>query len=367
MEHNKPSLRQILVAAVFVLIIGGFLILNLAIPAPKLLASERRAPAALPKLTVNSVLSAGFMNKFETYAADRFVQRDKFRTLRAVTVFDVFWQTDKSGLYFGKSGVGEFKQANPVNVQKTAGLIKKVADRIAGCNIYYSIVPDKSLYAGKYLPGFDLNAAEAILGSALNGYDYIPLADSVTADSFYKTDIHWDQAKIDDALNRLCSAMGVTPDLSGYSETLAGTFHGVYTGQMALPMAPDQMTYLSCPAVAARYLNPVTLSFDALPVYNLQGLAGVDPYDVFLRGPQPLIVLENPNATSSRELYLFRDSFSSSLAPLLASAYGKVTLIDLRYIDAGMLDQFISFDPGADVLFLYSSQILNNPSILKVQ
>jgi hypothetical protein len=40
-------------------------------------------------------------------------------------------------------------------------------------------------------------------------------------------------------------------------------------------------------------------------------------------------------------------------------------LIDLRYIDIRLLEQYLTFDGGADVLFLYSSQILNNSSILK--
>jgi hypothetical protein len=92
----------------------------------------------------------------------------------------------------------------------------------------------------------------------------------------------------------------------------------------------------------------------------------IDPYDLFLRGPQPLIILENQASVQERELYLFRDSFGSSLAPLLMNAYSKITLIDLRYIHAGLLEEFIEFTPGADVLFLYSSQIFNNPSVLQV-
>jgi hypothetical protein len=83
-----------------------------------------------------------------------------------------------------------------------------------------------------------------------------------------------------------------------------------------------------------------------------------------LRGPQPLIVIEN-DATPERVLYLFRDSFGSSLAPLLSGSYSRINVIDLRYIHLSLLDQFIEFTPGADVLFIYSSQIFNNPSILQ--
>jgi hypothetical protein len=81
-------------------------------------------------------------------------------------------------------------------------------------------------------------------------------------------------------------------------------------------------------------------------------------------------VLENRAFSSEnppRTLYIFRDSFTSSLAPLLAAsdAYGKIVLIDLRYIDSRVLDQFVTFEDGSDALFLYSAQILNNSTVLK--
>jgi len=130
-------------------------------------------------------------------------------------------------------------------------------------------------------------------------------------------------------------------------------------------------------------------------MYDLSAIDGRDPYDLFLRGVQPLITIENPAAVTDRQLYLFRDSFGSSLAPLLASAYKKITVIDMRYIDSRVLDYYITDDEAeaaalfvgdflagagvfnprlrgfaqedADVLFLYSAQIMNNPDVLMVK
>ena len=44
--------------------------------------------------------------------------------------------------------------------------------------------------------------------------------------------------------------------------------------------------------------------------------------------------------------------------------YEKVTLVDIRYIQPAMLEKFITFD-NQDVLFLYSSSMLNNSLALK--
>ena len=61
---------------------------------------------------------------------------------------------------------------------------------------------------------------------------------------------------------------------------------------------------------------------------------------------------------------MFRDSFGSSLAPLLVRDYRTVTLVDLRYLSSQLLDQFIDFH-GQDVLFLYSPSVYNNSTMLK--
>ncbi|MBR6635258.1 MAG: hypothetical protein IKL41_06515, partial [Clostridia bacterium] len=77
-----------------------------------------------------------------------------------------------------------------------------------------------------------------------------------------------------------------------------------------------------------------------------------------------LITIDNPNAKTDKELVLFRDSFGSSIAPLLATGYSKVTVVDIRYVQSAILGRFINFE-NADVLFLYSTLVLNNSETLK--
>ena len=62
---------------------------------------------------------------------------------------------------------------------------------------------------------------------------------------------------------------------------------------------------------------------------------------------------------------IFRDSFASSLAPLLLEEYSKISLVDLRYMRLEDLGQFIEFK-GQDVLFLYSTLLINNSNVLKL-
>ena len=86
---------------------------------------------------------------------------------------------------------------------------------------------------------------------------------------------------------------------------------------------------------------------------------------MYLCGSKSLITIESPNSLSDKELIIFRDSFGSTLAPLLIESYKKITLVDIRYLQSGFVGRFVEFNGGQDVLFLYSVPVLNNSSTMK--
>ena len=91
-----------------------------------------------------------------------------------------------------------------------------------------------------------------------------------------------------------------------------------------------------------------------------------DPYDIYLGGPEMLIEIENENAKTDKELYIFRDSYGSSLSPLLVEGYSKITIIDLRYIATPILKEFVTFEEGNDALIINCTDVLGTGGILKV-
>ena len=99
-------------------------------------------------------------------------------------------------------------------------------------------------------------------------------------------------------------------------------------------------------------------------VYDMEKAVGHDPYEMFLSGSVSLLRIENPQNTSGRRLVMFRDSFGSSLTPLLIEGYSSITLVDIRYLSPSQLGNFLTFD-RQDVWFLYSTSVLNNSSTLK--
>ena len=91
----------------------------------------------------------------------------------------------------------------------------------------------------------------------------------------------------------------------------------------------------------------------------------MDKYDLFLSGATPIIQIRNSNATTDKELLIFRDSFGSSIAPLFTQAYSKITLIDIRYISTDLISNYVKFNDNQDVLFLYSTLLINESGSLK--
>ena len=90
----------------------------------------------------------------------------------------------------------------------------------------------------------------------------------------------------------------------------------------------------------------------------------IDLYDTYLGGAKAIISIINKTNTSNKELIVFRDSFASSISPLLLDGYSKITLIDTRYISPNLISNYIEFD-NQDILFLYSTLIINNSYSLK--
>ena len=99
-------------------------------------------------------------------------------------------------------------------------------------------------------------------------------------------------------------------------------------------------------------------------VYDMTKLESKDLYDIFLSGGAAVLEITNPAGIEGKELIVFRDSFGSAMVPLLLRDYAKVWVLDTRYVNPAMLEQFVEF-AEQDVLFLYSTLILNSSSALR--
>ena len=352
---------------------AGFLLLfslwSLCKPDDARSVSERRALAQKPELTAKTVWNGAFMTGFETYTLDQFPLRDAFRSLKAHIQLDVLRQKDNNGIYVadGYAAKLDYPQ-NEDSVEHALSRFQYVYEQYlqgTDAKVYFAVIPDKNYFLAEKNGYPALDYAEFIR-KFTDGMDYaqsIGLMDVLTLDSYYRTDIHWRQEALLPAAQRLAEAMGAEYGTEFETMTLDAPFCGVYCGQSALGLPPDTLAYLTNDTLRACTVYDYETD-TTLPVYDLDAAGGDDGYALFLSGSKALLTLENPNAKTDRELVLFRDSFGSSLAPLLAEGYAKITLVDLRYLPAERLGRWLTFEEQ-DVLFLYSTPVLNSSETIR--
>lgn len=90
----------------------------------------------------------------------------------------------------------------------------------------------------------------------------------------------------------------------------------------------------------------------------------MDLYEIYLDGASSFIEIINSRSNTNKELIIFRDSFASSLTPLLIEYYDKITIIDNRYISSEYIKKYIKYT-NQDILFMYSTLLINNSFSLK--
>lgn len=335
-------------------------------PADALSESERRPLAQFPELTGETVFGGSFMTDFEDYTLDQFPLRDAFRSLKANIQLKIFGQKDNNNIYVADGYAAKLEYPyNAGSIARAVSRFSYVYEKyLKDCNVFMTVVPDKGYYLAEKngYPAMDYEAMFEDLRTGMPWAQFIDLTDTLTVDSYYRTDTHWRQEAILPAAEKIAAALGVT--VGDFEEKkLDIPFYGVYCGQSALDLEPDSIILMENDLLSA------CMVFDYESntwgdVYDHAKLEGQDPYEVYLSGSRSLLTIENPNAQGDRELIVFRDSFGSSVTPLLVRDYAKVTLVDIRYVSPTILGNFIEF-ADQDVLFLYSTLVLNNSETIK--
>ena len=327
--------------------------------------TERRKLAQKPVFSWKALDSGRFSSDFERYSQDQFPLREGFRTLKAVFSTKVLGRTDNNQIYVSDGWCAELEYpADLDSARHAAQRFTAVYDRYLGDSnrVFLSVIPDKGYFLENN-PKMDYTAFLAELRAGTPFAEYVDIFPTLSLDSYYRTDTHWRQEKLIPTARLLLQSMG--KDLTEeYSVTEAiGDFLGVYAGQTALPLPGEPLRYVTSSVIQ----NALVLDHEngrPIGVYDDQALTGRDPYEFYLSGPLSLITMTNPNAKNDDRLIVFRDSFGSSIAPYLLEGYREVTLVDIRYLPVEWLGNVVDFE-NADVLFLYSTLVLNNSQTIK--
>ena len=259
-----------------------------------------------------------------------------------------------------------FKSNYPTDQKSINNFVKKINNTTKllneNNNVYMLVIPDKNYYLN------DKNFLQLdyeLIYNEINklGLNNIDIKDIMNLNDYYETDTHWKQENLLKVVKKLDEKMNFGYEEINYEKNIYDKFYGVYYGESAMNRKPEKLTYLTNDLinnVEVNYLENKNLK----TVYNMEKLKSFDSYEVFLDGASSFIEINNYENKNGKELVIFRDSFSSSLAPLLIPYYSKITLIDNRYINSLNYLEYIDFN-NQDILFIYSTLIINNSFSLK--
>jgi hypothetical protein len=328
--------------------------------------SERRPLEQFPAVSGEELLSGQFMKDFASYAVDQFPLRDGFRRLNAYLTYYLLGKQDNNGIYLhdGYAAKMEYPQ-NEASIRHAVDRFTDLYEMyLTNCNVRFALVPDKSYYLAQDAGALalDYDALYAQMAEALPWAELIDLRQHLGIDDYYRTDTHWRQEQILPAAQAIAEKLGVTvPEFA--TEQIDRPFYGVYYGQAALPMEPDAMYYLTNEVLEGCTVK-IHDNGQTAQVLDQTKLQSKDLYDVFLSGGAAVLEISNPAGQPGKELIVFRDSFGSSMVPLLLHDYETVWVLDTRYVAPNLLGHFVDFQ-SQDVLFLYSTLILNSSNALR--
>ena len=391
--NKMDNIRNLILVGVMMFVFGVLTFMCWFKEEDRFSESERRVLKSFPEISVETVMNGEFMTDFESYSLDQFPFRDGFRSIKALASYGIFGKKDNNKVYLADGHLSKMEYPmQPKMLDHAATKIEEIYNmylKEQGSTCYFSIVPDKNFFLAKENGYLSLDYEELFfyMKEKINFAKYIDISGFLSLEDYYKTDTHWRQEKIQDVAQHLKDEMlkqngnkndegevagdrektGMAEVSNGEYEIkkLERPFYGVYYGQAALPVAADELYYLDSEVLRqCKVTSYDTGKAEDTVIYNMEKANGNDAYELFLSGTSALQIIENPNAAAERELVVFRDSFGSSLIPLLVDSYSKITVIDTRYVQSKMVGKLVDFH-GQDTLFIYSTVILNNSMSLR--
>lgn len=338
--------------------------------------NENRYLAQFPKFSFESYKNKKFMEGFDDWISDRFVGREQWIEFKNSSDRAI-GKTEINGVFIENDMMMEaWKSYDQTIYDKNLKAINKFAENHENIPIYFMLVPNAQEIYKNNLPAFAPveNQKKFIdnFYSDLSGFEgtvdvYSALKEK-SEDSYiyYRTDHHWTSYGAFLAYQAAAPVLGYEsyPYSAFEIEHASHDFRGtLFSKTLDFNVTPDIIDYYTVakgePEVKVSvYDKPdnstgkiIYKNYDSM--YFRDFLDVKDKYSSFLGQNSPLVTVENPSAKSEKSLLVIKDSYAHSLVPFLSKEYKKVTMIDLRYINADF--QIIApLEDYDQLLFMYN-------------
>lgn len=372
-SEPKPNLKsgklRFAPAVLFVAFIFAMAIWFVVNPKADYSSSEKRYLQQFPETSVDTVLSGEFSEKFETYFADNFPQRNMWVGLNSYYNLGI-GLNGRNGVYNSADGYLINVPVDKENyVRKNIRVLAEFKEKIGDVPMTVMLAPSTGYIATDKLPlihdsyNDDTYFAETAKTLGESGVNFVDLRETFKqkyaegVQLYYRTDHHWTTDGAYEGYVKLCEKLGVQPaDKDSFAKTAYGGFYGTtYSTSGYWLTKPDSITVYDNQENTDKNIT-VKISEDGKDnhygsMFFYNHIDEDDKYPVFLDGNHALTEIQNKNAKNGT-IVVIKDSFSHSLAPFLAENYSKVVLVDLRYYKQSVSDLIKKENPE-QVVALY--------------
>ncbi|MCL1881404.1 MAG: DHHW family protein [Oscillospiraceae bacterium] len=329
----------------------------------------------------NNIRNRQFMERFDEWFADRFMMREDFIILQN-RLERLRGKTKINGVYTVGDQMllswSDYPETS-ANLPYTLNAVNNFAWHMSenyGANSYIMLIPTAVEIKRNLLPPnaqvVDQIAFNNRIFDALEHLTSIDVSTilSQNTDSyiFYRTDHHW--TSFGSYLGYVAAGerMGFTPFTLGQFdvEHASSDFRGtLFSKTLDFSITPDVISFFTLnenvlPNSGKPELTIHTGSetFKRDTFFFREHLQKKDQYRAFMGGNFPIVEIKTDLNLADREnersLLVFKDSFAHSMLPFLANHYSRITVLDMRFINADIRN-WIELSNYDEVLFLYST------------
>ncbi|MCH5209769.1 MAG: DUF4358 domain-containing protein [Oscillospiraceae bacterium] len=330
---------------------------------------ENRELAMFPEMSSETLLDGSFMKEFETYAADQFLGRDSFVSLKA-DAEKMIGKKGCNGVHFGKDQylISRPSVVDMDNLDKNIDSIINL-NNLGLYNITMAIIPTAFEALNDKLPDYAYDTRiteiqdeikERTKDTEIKVCDTTKMLRTHQDEYiYYRTDHHQTALGSFYVYNALGEYLGFEPyTLDNYErEMMTDSFLGTSWSKASLTFQEKDIIE-RFNLKNAEWLHK-TMEFPTEDksmdnIYVMENLEKKDKYSVYLDGNHGLTVIKS-NSGTGKKVAVFKDSYAHSIAPFLSDSFDEVHLIDLRYYSDDMI-AYMEENKITDVLILYNSE-----------
>ena len=337
--------------------------------------NENRYLAEFPKFSLKKYKDESFMEDFDEWLSDRFIWREDWIRIKNKTD-EITGKTEINGVFIENDMMMQVWDGyDEAVLEKNIKAINRFVTGHPDIPAYFMLVPNAQEIYSDMLPSFaevgDQKEFIDMFYGSLEGFAgtvdvYSGLEHNKDSYIYYRTDHHWTSYGAYLGYSSAGAQLGYSPiDISNYTvEHASYDFRGtLFSKTLDRGVTADIIDYYILtgnePVVKVSVYNDYDASngkviyneYDSM--YFREYLDVKDKYSSFLGQNSPIVTVESENAKSDKSLLVIKDSYAHSLVPFLTKEYSKVTMIDLRYINADF-QMFVSLEDYDQVLFTYN-------------